>query len=53
MRSVRSSLSIGRLAIYPRNSNIRTGKFPCVIVQSILGDNFIPICCVNIFHNIL
>lgn len=27
MRSVRSSLSIGRLAIYPRNSNIRTGKF--------------------------
>lgn len=25
MRSVRSSLTIGRLAIYPRNSNIRTG----------------------------
>ncbi|XP_055544647.1 ATP-dependent Clp protease ATP-binding subunit clpX-like, mitochondrial [Wyeomyia smithii] len=25
MRSVRSSLTIGRLAIYPKNSNIRTG----------------------------
>lgn len=36
MRSVRSSLTIGRLAIYPRNSNIRTGKWPrpwpCVFV---------------------
>lgn len=26
MRGVRSSLTIGRLAIHPRNPNIRTGK---------------------------
>lgn len=32
MRSVRSSLTIGRLAIYPRNSNIRTGLL-CILAS--------------------
>ncbi|XP_055610909.1 ATP-dependent Clp protease ATP-binding subunit clpX-like, mitochondrial [Uranotaenia lowii] len=32
MRSVRSSLTIGRLAIYPRNSNIRTGLL-CLVAS--------------------
>uniref|UniRef100_U5ET70 Putative atp-dependent clp protease atp-binding subunit clpx n=1 Tax=Corethrella appendiculata TaxID=1370023 RepID=U5ET70_9DIPT len=33
MRSVRSSLTIGKLAIYPKNSNIRTGLL-CLVTSS-------------------
>ncbi|XP_052868375.1 ATP-dependent Clp protease ATP-binding subunit clpX-like, mitochondrial [Anopheles cruzii] len=38
MRSVRGSFTIGRLAIYPKNSNIRTGSV-CLVSSAITGSH--------------
>ncbi|XP_049286514.1 ATP-dependent Clp protease ATP-binding subunit clpX-like, mitochondrial [Anopheles funestus] len=42
MRSVRSSFTIGRLAIYPKNSNIRTGSICLIASTASNGYQFQP-----------